>query len=296
MHTDYLNITVPDTDTHTAEAEVRQVLSAIGGVSVLAGQWRVHGTGTYQIKPRQGFSSYSASGQVLSVLREHGLYSTYLSVFGKLPHHVSLMHVAHDVPEDAPPLLDFLYKKVVKGRVGLTRKRLDPKRHVQRIVRPGHDGRSTGTVYLGKRRASVSAKVYDKRQERIEKGCLDPGPLVRYELALGRKVGVTLRDAQYPETVFWHYMREVLSAPPAVPAWESWAQGFATPPRVTLLPAELLKRRVEKSSELEDLAKLAATLGEHGGNYLLSLMRRKVALCMSAQGKVKAEGISSAPS
>ena len=276
MHTDYLNITVPDTDTHTAEAEVRQVLSAIGGVSVLSGQWRVHGTGTYQIKQRQGFSSYSASGQVLSVLREHGLYSTYLSVFGQLPHHVSLMHVAHDVPEDAPPLLDALYQKVVKGRVGLTRKRLDPKKHVQRVVRPGHDGRSTGTVYLGKRRASVSAKVYDKRQERVEKGYPDPGPLARYELALGRKVGVTLRDAQYPETVFWHYMKEVLSAPQGVPAWESWAQGYAPQQKVALLPAELLRRRIDKSSELEDWARLAAELGEHGGDYLLSLVRRKI--------------------
>ena len=276
MHTDYLNITVPDTDTHTAEAEVRQILSAIGGVSVLAGQWRVHGTGTYQIKQRQGFSSYSASGQVLSVLRDHGLYSGYLSVFSTLPHRVSLMHVAHDVPEDAPPLLNTLYQKVVKGRVGLTRKRLDPKKHVQRIVRPGHDGRSTGTVYLGKRRASVSAKVYDKRQERVEKGYLDPGPLVRYELALGRKVGVTLRDAQSPETVFWHYMREVLPAPPGTPVWESWAQGYAPPQKVALLPAELLKRRVDKSSELEDWLKLAEGLGEHGGDYLLSLVRRKI--------------------
>ena len=277
MHTDYLNITVPDTDTHTAEAEVRQILSAIGAVSVLSGQWRVHGTGVYQIKPRQGISSYSASGQVLSVLREHGLYSTYLSVFGTLPHHVSLMHIAHDVSEDAPPLLETLYRKVVKGRVGLTRKRLDPRKHVKRILRPGHDGRETGTVYLAKRQSSVSAKVYDKRQERLDKGYPDPGPLVRYELALGRKVGVTLRDAQYPEKVFWHYMREVLSAPPNIPAWESWAQGYSPQRKVPLLPAEYLKRRVEKSSELEDWARLAATLGEHGGDYLLSLVRRKIA-------------------
>lgn len=82
--------------------------------------------------------------------------------------------MALDVASHAPPLLQALYGRAARGEVSLTRKTLDPGRHVFRYIGPGPDGEDTGTVYLGARSAEVKARVYDKRWERIWRATMIP--------------------------------------------------------------------------------------------------------------------------
>lgn len=274
MHSDYLNVTVPDTDSRSVTESLLEIVSSVGAVAAHKGLYKLSGRGTLKLGGKPGYELYSASGGLLEALREHGMYSTYLTVFGEVPHRVTQLHVAHDVYDlDAPKLLQALYRRA-DGQPGihLTRKRAQPKQ----IMAPGRDGRTTGTVYLGTRKSEAWAKVYDKAQERWDRAREEWPPCVRFELSVSGKAGVSLRDAYSPESIFWHYMRDVLGPPPSdVPDWEPGAQGFSLPSKVSLLPAEALRRLVESSPQLEQMLDLSRQLGPHGYAHLMRLINAR---------------------
>lgn len=280
MHVDYLNITVPETDAPDPERAIRSILAEVGAVSVKAGLWKLPGKwGSFKLEPAGRVRRFSASGGVLDAVRVAGLYGSYLASFQDVPHRVTLMDIAHDVPDvNAPAVVMALKDRIVSGPgVGLTRKRLKPGQfHFELGV--DHAGRETGTVYLGQRTAEVRAKVYDKGHQMRSTGRGDPGDLVRYELTVTSKIGISLRDASVPGPVFWHFMRHLLPPPGDFGAWEPGGLGYDLPAKVALLPAEALRRKVENSAELESWGALADSLGPQGRVWLLGLLRKRLAV------------------
>lgn len=224
----------------------------------------------------------SASGVVLSTLRSAGVWPAFLRVLSSDVHRLTRLDVALDVPVDAPPLLEALYSRASSGGVALTRKALDPVRHVSRWQSPDLAGRDSGTVYLGGKAAEVRARVYDKRLERVAHGFSDPGPCLRAELTVTSAMGISLKDAWEPAPVFWHFMAGALEGfvarPSGVPAWVPGGDyvGFSLPPRSVLDPVRRLERRLERSSELQDLCKLACSV--RGGSVLVYRRLRKLGL------------------
>lgn len=262
--TDWVSVSLPSDSVLPVLDDLRSIVSAAPGVSAfpVGDGWLFPSGGLLQVRSRSGaFSTISFSGAVLASLRAAGLYGDCLRVLGSEPHRLTRLDVALDVLVHAPPCLQGLYGRAVRGEFSLTRKSFDPDRHISRYLGPGPGGEETGTVYLGTRFAEVKARVYDKRKERISKGCADPGPWLRAELGVTGKMGVSLKDAWEPAPVFWHFMESalqgVIERPGGVPCWKPGGEGFCLPPRPVRDPVQVLRRRLEQSRDLRDVCGLA---------------------------------------
>jgi hypothetical protein len=274
MHCDYLNVTVPDTHSHSVLREITALLIGIGAVRGNEALWRL-GSGTLRIEPKRGFVTCSASGAVLESLRAADRYMDYLSVFADGPHRVTKMDIALDRYHDlSAPILCDVYDRATGSGIALTRKRIQPQ-HVRKLFSPGADGVDTGTVYLGARTSEVRARVYDKQHQLQGLGVPCPTPITRYELTITDKSGASLRVAAEPEPAFWHYMSGVLPAPSNVLPFVRETVGFDLPKRVGRLPAALLAERVASSAEIGLLLDLAGECGPHGLDYLLRQIRKR---------------------
>lgn len=256
--TDYLNITVPVGHILDVRDEVVPILHEVGAVAQGRFLFKVN-SGVYKIDELRSVARFSASGAVLRKLRELNVLMSYLSVFAGRPHRVTLLHAALDVPVDAPPEVEAIYRKARGGGFRLTRKAIPPE-NIRQYLGPGVDGRDTGTVYLGKRNSEVWAKVYDKRQERIDNAGVDPGPLLRYEISASSKVGVSLVDAADPDALFWHFAVPGFfrQRPEMVALWEPRGEGFdCEKERQLPLPWATFQRQVETSAALASLIEFA---------------------------------------
>lgn len=269
---DWLSATVPYDDCAVVLDDLESLMLGSAGAewepsASRFGTYRVP-FGTCKTMRRGAVAVLSASGQMLSHLRAAGLFSEYLRLLGHSPHTVTRLDATLDVPVPAPAVVDGVYQRAIAGEISLTRKAIKPK-YVRRFWGPGADGVETGTVYLGKRaNADVCAKVYDKRQERLEKGLPDPGPMVRFEVSVHSGVGASLRDAQDPTALFYHFASPALvDAPPGVPAWSSGALGMSLPARVSRTPAERLQALVSTHPVFQQAAALALSFS--GGDQLL---------------------------
>ena len=148
-----------------------------------------------------------------------------------------MLHVTADyLCPSVPAVVAAVKDAALSGSLSLTRKSLQPS-HCSYLGGVDVDGHETGTVYLGKKaNADVWAKVYDKRHERLSRGCEDPGSLLRVEVALQSDVGVTLRDVQRPADVFFQYAgKSLVAVPDGFAGWQSHAEGFVLPPRPNVL-------------------------------------------------------------
>jgi len=279
VHVDYLNVTVPETVSATVVDEVKRVLDYCGGVQRTPESYSLGDSGSALVKNRNGYSLVGVSGNGIEALRRYDMYAELLWVFAAKPHRVTRIDIAHDVQEPTQAILRSLWRRA-RGKTGirLTRKRVAPK-NVNRYVRDCLYGDGvTGTVYLGSRKSEVYAKVYDKRNEILDRHGKDIGrPLTRYEMTATSKVGVSLKDASEPEPLFWHFMSNVLSPPTeGVPEWVAGAQGYHMPDRREIMPAERLKQVVSESPEIERWLSYADDVGPTGREYLLGLLRRRI--------------------
>lgn len=274
---DYLNVTVPLDCSREAHDSIRPILLDSGAAVEQEGLYRV-GTGVVRLDEKFNVMRISASGAALATLRAVGLFNQYLSELAQHPHRVTMLHATHDVPGNAPAELRKLTRRAYAGSIKLTRKAI-PSDAVKRIVGRGVDGRETGTIYIGRRTAEVWCKVYDKRQERLDKGAADCGPLLRYELCATSKVGITLRDAANSDALFWHFMAPgVLPRPGDVPTWTPFAEGgFDLPKRQEQLPAISFVRRLENSAELRSIIEQADELGPYGRSMLRTFISKAAA-------------------
>lgn len=252
---DWLDITyAPDS---TPESAVLDVLQLAGAECIStkdsSSSWRV-GTGVFKLEYGSGHHRYSASGAVLEALRSQGRYMDYLSALSEAPHRVTRLDAAYDVMADTAPIIAKLRKRYPR-ECSLSRKALRTKS----ILETRSDGKESGTWYVGHRsKARVTARVYDKQLEMLERSATEIPPRTRYELTFKKDIGVTLRDAAEPERVFWHYASPVLlKRPQNVSEWSSgWGGAWHyEKPEVAL--GGLLKSRIESSSELRAILALA---------------------------------------
>jgi hypothetical protein len=270
---DYLKLTVPVGEAPFLRDRLESIIIESGGHELRPGLFRVGERGTVKFGDWGKVGTVGVSGDALAALRGAKLFLPFLSAIAECPHRITQVDLAVDVVQDAAPIVAKLYRQGVAGEVQLTRKGLKGSQ-VKRIGRAGlADGKETGTVYLGSRKSAVCARVYDKRDEVLCRAVEqhgthpsvielnDPGPLTRYEVTIGRKVGATLRDVVEPAPLFWKYASGLLRAPAGVPEWESHAIGFELPKHEPN-PAFQLELLLESSPDVRRVARLAGVL--HG--------------------------------
>jgi hypothetical protein len=240
---DRLTVTVPcshDAALRDVAADFAVTLDGLPGR--VPGLWQLPGGGTFMYMSKSWGAALEASGQALAALRTVGHLADYLQALGSLPHRVSRLDSNIDLPIPAAPFLHDLYAKGRAGRIQFGRKAL-PGNLVRAIfsnaLYPG-EPLDTGTVYMPMKRDAHLTQyglAYDKRQERIERGCPDPGPLLRLEAIAARGKGATLSDAWDPASLFYSIMSPtVITAPsgmspwsPAEFVWEGSSRAAASP-------------------------------------------------------------------
>jgi hypothetical protein len=276
------------------------VLDSLGGYHDYPGLYRLscapEGSVKYGLHHRVGTIDFS--GLVLRSLRSYGLLNELLHAIGVYPHRVTHLDATLDVVAHAPAYVRDGYKLGTSGKLKLTRKSVS-RRHVSRVSRSTHyqPVQQTGTAYFGQRGASASLKIYDKRNEILDALLLtgeatpewlalnDPGPLLRYELALGRNVGMTLRDVSDPSSIFWHHVNGSglpLLCPEGVPLWEPHSEGYSLPPLPERLPWEQMKLILDNSPDVVRVVALAAKAGKAGPSMLVSLLQQRVEAILKA--------------
>lgn len=233
--------------------------------------------GMVAVELRRGLHYVSLSGSSLEFLRVTSRYDSMLSLLASCPHKVTRLDAAYDVHTDAADVLDALQARYVDGKAALTRKAM--KITQQMGIRP--DGRRSGTLYFGHRsKARVTARVYDKCLEALEKRNELLPPTVRYEVTI-KDGQATLNDAYDPTAVFWHFASDVLLAPPdpAPPAWVSGGDMIGwTYIKPEVLPLDTLNRYIDKT--MPTLTELADGVGEFGRETALYALARRLGLSM----------------
>ena len=262
---DWLDVTF--SPEHSPVRSLRALLVSLGAEVLSDDAFRI-GEGTVHMGARYGVMRVSVSGSALAHFRLCGAYMDWLSILSECPHRITRLDAAYDVPRDGADVLDELRRQYPTGQVKLSRKAMSVK--LMLAVRP--DGRETGSFYVGHRsKARVTARVYDKRQERLDHRKPDGPPRTRYEVTVKQDYGATLRDAAEPERLFWHVASPALiDKPDGIPGWSpDWSQGWRADPRPDLLPAEVLERRLSNSAELALLRDIADEMGPNGRVWLL---------------------------
>lgn len=211
----------------------------------------------------------SASGSVLSHFRNVGQYGDYLSALSGVPHTVTRLDAAVDTSEDFPAVLASLRGFYPHGLMAFSRKSL---RITELLAIRARDGVATGTWYAGHRaKAKVTARVYDKQNEILDRTGVESPPRTRYELTFRKGAGATLRDAYMPASLFYQHSAGLgLTAPDGVAAWVPHdLTGWTPAPLVSDFSLAHFSRRVESSPEIQHLASLARQFGPNGTAMVL---------------------------
>ena len=277
---DYLTVTVPRGLGPLMLRQLSSLVSECVGVVCLdadrlAPVWGFPARGRLAYKPYGRVGVFSASGSALSALRSAGVFGEYLRLLSSEgPHRVTRLDAALDVVTPTWPILRKLYRKVRQNGIRLSKKACTGRL----ISGPCVDGGETGTLYLGKKTAEVHAKVYDKRQERLDKGYSDPGVLTRYEVTVCTQFQPSLKDAWHPEALFWRFMApDVLPKPSGITLWTGSGEGYELPKRETedseALQYKRLLKRLTESSELKNLCEMVLDV-PHGYQALRTALRK----------------------
>lgn len=240
------------------------------------------GQGVFVLQLKKRFHRFSASGAALAHLRKLFEFEPFLSILASCPHKVTRLDAALDIPIDAPKVLRFLESKFPMDEVHLQRKSL---RVTRMYSARASDGLQTGTWYAGHRSsARVTARVYDKQAESLDRRGEVILPLTRVELTFRKDHGCTLRDAAMPYSLFHSFAAPLLQNPPSgVPQWVPNGQPWISPTVAPKLPYELFKRRLESSPELDRLAFLASGFGESGKLLMLRVFADMLDAQLKAQ-------------
>lgn len=229
-------------------------------------------SGVLKLDSAKQYSRVSASGGITRYFRDLGLFLEFCSFLASVPHRVSRLDAALDfVADGADVISDF--QRALDGRdtFPLYRNSVSVKYFLG--TRPS-DGRVTGTVYFGYRsRSRITARVYDKQFEALERrGEVIPS-LVRFEAT--RREGATLRDACSPVSLFWDVFGSIIEPPPDIPEWVSADMSPKFPPRPDVLPYQVLRRGVEMDAHLKRLIEVADAM-PNGRLVLLQLLSSQI--------------------
>lgn len=240
------------------------------------------GGGKAVIHRTQDYCRVSLSGGVLRFLRGCGRLHEMLGVMASGPHKVTRLDAACDYAVDTPPVIEWLSSRFPDDRVCFQRKAI----RITRLLSRRDDGCLTGTWYAGHRSsARVTARVYDKQHEALERRGEVLPPLTRVEFTFRKDHGCTLRDVAMPASLYYQFASpKLVERPHGVPDWYPHGEGWESRPKAPKLPYELFKRRVESSPELERLAELAAQFGPEGQALLI----RTFTNCLRGKGEREA--------
>lgn len=235
------------------------------------------GSGVLRLDTNPKWHRASASGKVLSYLRESGSYPEYLHLLSEVPHTITRLDAACDYNLDTPAILDSLDSAYPDDRISFSRKALT----ITRLLSKRQDGKLTGTWYAGHRqKAKVSARIYDKAAEVAAKtGLYFLSGCTRVEITARKSYGACLRDAYDPECIYYAMGDPAFFKRPAdVAPWASVSDftAWVSPDYVDPLPFEVFRRRVNRSSELDHLADLASELGPCGVDLAVRVFREKL--------------------
>jgi len=248
------------------------------------------GQGILVIEKKKSFHRASISGGGIRSLEARGAWRDYVNVLGCVGHKVTRIDAAVDVNRDAPAVLRGLENTYPEDLFSFGRKALRITRLYSARL---SDGALTGTWYVGHRsKARVTARVYDKQCEALEKRGETLPPTTRYELTFKKDYNCSLYDALMPESLFYsHASPKLLEAPKGkyiVPwdvkglvPWKSDVVDYT-------LTLERFDMRVSSSPELQKLAELASTFGEEGTAIVMRHFEQQLRSCI-AEGSLKAE-------
>lgn len=217
--------------------------------------------GVLQISTKHRAFRISASGGVLSTIRDVGGNNQYFTLLASSPYRITRLDAALDVFEDASAVLAALDIKYPHS-VSLSRQRPLP---TKMLTARRLDGARSGTWYAGHRsRARVTARVYDKTLERFDNlGIPSAEQITRYEFTFRDGVA-NLNDAFNPSSIFYAHCSAVVSPPVDSPAWSpSDVPAWVSEP-VEVLPYEALLRRVSSSLDLKTIESIADRIGSEG--------------------------------
>ncbi len=256
---------------------VQYAIDSMGGsiASLDKSQTYTLGNGTIRIQCTPHFHSVSISGRSLFRVRELRKLDYLLSCFSEVPHSITRLDVALDTDQDGADVISHYRKRFRKSEnhPRLSRKAVEPTYLLKR--RP-IDDRLTGTLYIGHTKGTkVSARIYDKQLELIEKQGIDVPPRTRYELTIRKDMNPSLRDVIQPTAIFWHYMgKTLIKCPPEVPKWEpgwggSWTMQVEKP-----LVFQVLKSKIESNPELQRIFELADSMSGDGREIALNMIKR----------------------
>jgi hypothetical protein len=268
---DWLDVTTPPDREHELRASVGQMVCAAFGSKVHDDLYSL-GAGKVSIGFKYGVFRVSISGACIRCLEAQGLWENMLAELGDGPHRVTRLDAAADFDLDGADALAMLQAAYPLGKVRLSQRPIK----VTELVGTRADGRKTGTWYAGHRSgAEITCRVYDKAQQMLDTRQEEIPPRTRAELTIRK--GCTLRDAYQPDRVFWHYMAPAIVAQPSEAAeWSSgWAEGW-TMEKIDILPAQRLKRLIERSPDLAAIIELADSLGPHGRSMALRQIEQRV--------------------
>lgn len=222
--------------------------------------WSV-GSGTLLFHRCDKFQRISASGGVLSGLREAGLFRDYCNLLGEFPHKITRMDAAVDVSRDGPEVLRELEARYPEDVFHFGRKSL---KITKLYSRRALDNQETGTWYAGHRSsARVTCRVYDKQAEALDKRNELLPPTARFELTFRKDYGVSFWDVLMPHDIFYHHADSTML--PCDGSFEPWESRGLVPwvsePRSSRLTLEQFDRRLEASPDLDHLIELVRELG-----------------------------------
>jgi hypothetical protein len=231
--------------------------------------------GLIRIERKRRFHAVSASGGAIRFLIDNGYWRDYLNILGSVEHNVTRIDVAVDEYRDAAGLLRELESRYPDGLYSFGRKALG----VTTLYRTREDGVQTGTWYVGHRTAArVSARVYDKADEALQKrGVLLP-PTARYELTFRKDFKCSLWDALMPESLFYSHASPGLLAGPDrdVPVWcPKGVVPWVSDDVDCRLSTDVFERRMATSPELEKLAELALDIGGDCRSFAVRAFERQ---------------------
>jgi len=275
---DFFNVTVPKDNNEAVLLALQPFLAQLGCSLTAVGYTSPSG-GLFSWRFRGQIVVYSGSGAFITALRDNGIFSMFLAEFAMFPHAVSSADFTCDEYVPAPLRLKAIFDLANTGAVTFTRKSVNP-RYVRGLLRspiyPDETGCLTGTIYIGQRGIhEVHAKIYDKRNEVLDKKGEHIGDCTRHELTVSRRMGITLRDLVEPASCFYHFYPSDLLEPEPFEPWSSMGfVGYELPKLETPLPAQVLRARAMDSPELRDYFRLADTIGSEGFKYLLNVIKQ----------------------
>lgn len=295
MHADQLNVTCNSGSSFVTDLEKFLISISAEAGSLGAGKvlWRFPSCevkNSILVVRRTTHHMVSLSGGALLHLRTVGAwYDEVFSLLGSVPHTVSKLEIAHDLPVDGADTIEELQQLVPGESSKLLGRKALPVEWF--LAQRDFDQRYTGTMYIGRgTNARLKLKVYDKAFERRSNASILILPTTRYELTFMKDYkggGISLRDAYEPERLFWDGMPEYLLSPPAnVEPWSAAdGVGWSAGSKVVRLPSEVLSRRLEDSPELEALARIADDMGPNGRVWLLRRIAQS--LGVEVQGSLR---------